>query len=65
MADEFIDRMRQNAEVLSGLSNEDVLMLALSELMSEMALGKEMPPGTKAKRIALSADLARRAGVKW
>lgn len=65
MSDPFIEALKKNEEVLSTMSDDKIMFLALSELMSEMAIGKDVPPGTQAKRISLSVDLARRAGVKW
>ena len=65
MSDPFIDALLKNEETLSKLTDDKVMFLALSELMIEMSLGKDVPPGIKAKRISLSADLAKRAGVKW
>jgi len=64
-SDPFIDRIKENEEILSTLSNDQVVYLSLSELMSEMALGKDVPPGLKAKRISLSAELSKRAGIRW
>lgn len=65
MSDPFIDSLKQNEKILQKLSDGNVIQLALSELMAEMAVGKDVPPGLKAKRISLSAELAKRAGVKW
>jgi len=65
VSDEFIERLKENERVLGTLDDEKIGFLALSELMAEMAVGKEVPPGSKAKRIVLSAELAKRAGVKW
>ena len=58
MSDEFIEALKKNEETLSKLSDEKIMYLALSELMVEMALGKDTPAGLKIKRIALSAELA-------
>lgn len=65
MSDPFVDRLLENAKILKSLTNEQAIMLSLSEVLYESALGDDVPPGTKAKRIALSADLYRRAGVKF
>ena len=65
--DPFVECLQKNDEVLSKLTDKQVVMLALSELMAEMSIGKDIPPGTKAKRMSLSAQLVGRAGVgvKW
>ncbi len=65
MNDQMIENLKKNEEILGRLSDEQVGYLALSELMSEMAFGKDVPPGLKIKRISLSAELTKRAGVKW
>lgn len=64
MDDPFVKRLQENEKVLSTLSDNDVIMLALSDIILEMT-GKDTPPGIQAKRITLSADLNRRAGVKF
>ena len=65
MSDKFIENLKKNEEILKKLSDANIISLALSELMQEMATGKDVPPGLKVKRISLSAELAKRAGVKW
>ena len=65
MSDEFIDRLIENEKILKGMTDEQAVMLSLSEVLYESALGDDVPPGTKAKRISLSADLYRRAGVRF
>ena len=65
MPDLFIDRLKENEKILSTLSDEDLRSIALSEMMMELAMGDDVPPGVKAKRVALSAALAGRAGVKF
>ena len=65
MSDQFISSLKENEAILAKLSDDAVVLLALSKLMMEMCAGKDVPPGTKVKGICLSADLARRAGVKW
>lgn len=65
MADPFVEALKKNEKLLAGLTDEQVQGLALSEFMMELAIGKNVPPGLKAKRISLSAELCKRAGVKW
>ncbi len=65
MSDPFIDRILENEKILKPLNKEQIIMLALSELMVEMANVKDAPPGTKAKRIALASNLSHRAGVRF
>ncbi len=69
MGDELIERLKQSEKVLKELSNEQIIYLALSEILQEIAVspayGVEIPVGLKVRRISLSADLTRRAGVKW
>lgn len=65
MTDPMIEALLRSEKVLKGLTDNDVIMLGLSELMTELALGKDIPPGLKAKRMALASSLASRAGVKF
>lgn len=65
MGDPFIDRVLENEKVLKDLSDEQVILLALSVLTEEGAFADGVIPGTKAKLIALSASLASRAGIKF
>ena len=65
MGDPFIEALKMKEKTLSELSDDKVMYLALSEVLMEMAAGKDVPPGTKASRIVLSVELAKRAGVKW
>ncbi len=65
MGDPFIDTIKENESILQKLDSQDLIFLALSELMSEMATGTDVPPGLKAKRISLSAELSKRAGIRW
>jgi hypothetical protein len=63
--DPFIESLKKNEELMKTLTVEQRMALALSELLMESATGADVPPGTKAKRIALSAVLTQDAGVKW
>ena len=65
MGDPFVDRILENTKILEPLSNEQVIMLALSELILELSAGTSVPPGMKAKGISLGSSLAQRAGVKF
>lgn len=65
MSDPLIDSLKENEKILSKLSDDDLIKLALAEIIMEMGMGRDVPPGTKAKRITLSAVLTQRAGVKW
>ena len=65
MSDKFIDALRRNEVLLSNLDNEAIMCLAMSEILSEFAVGNDVPPRLKAKRISLSAELTKRAGVKF
>lgn len=65
MSDPFIDALKMKEKTLSELSDDKVMYLALSEVLAEMSVGKDVPLGTKASRVVLSVELAKRAGVKW
>ncbi len=65
MGDPFVDRILENEKILEPLSNEEVIMLALSELIMELTAGADVPPGSKAKGISLASSLSQRAGVKF
>ncbi len=65
MGDLFVDRILENEKILKPLTNEQVIMLALSELMMELTAGPDVPPGSKAKGISLASALSHRAGVKF
>ena len=65
MSDPFIDRIKENEAILSKLTDEQVILLSLSEIVLETAEGKDVPPGIKARRICLSAELSKRAGIRW
>jgi len=45
MDDQFIENLKKNEELLSRLTDGQVMSLALSELMAEMAVGKDVPLG--------------------
>lgn len=65
MSDRMVDALVRSQKILESLENEKVIMLALSELMAEMATDREAPPGLRAKRMGLASSLAGRAGVKF
>ncbi len=65
MSDPFIDKILENEKNLKPLTNEQVIMLALSEVIMEMSAGSHIPPGQKAKGISLASSLSQRAGVKF
>ena len=64
MSDPFVARLLENEKILKPLSNEQVIMLALSEVVMELSMGLDVPPGSKAKSIALASALSLRAGGK-
>jgi hypothetical protein len=65
MSDPMVDALLKSEAVLKGLQDNDVIMLALSEVLAEMAMDNKAPPGLRAKRMALAGSLASRAGVKF
>ena len=65
MSDPFVESLKRNEETLKSLSNDSIVLLALSSIVFEMSVGTDIPIGTKSKCISLSAELAKRAGVRW
>jgi len=64
MADPFIENIVRNEAILKKLSDDAVMLLAISEMCMEMTSITDVP-GSKAKFVALSAELSKRAGIKW
>lgn len=64
MSDTFAEAAKKHEKLFSKLGNGELVYLALSEILSEMSAGKDIPHNTKLKRIVLSTELLKRAGVK-
>lgn len=65
MSDEFVKRLKESEAVCAGLSDGALVQIALSELLGEMAMGTDVPPGRKIKCMTLAAELAKRVGVRF
>jgi len=65
VSDPFIEALQKSEATLKVLSDDDLVKLALSEVLANDAADPAVPPGIKVKMITLSAELAKRVGVKW
>ena len=59
------DRLTEKQQALEALTDDKLVLLALSEILTEIANGKEVPLSVRIRLIALASMLASRLGVTF
>ena len=59
------DRLLEKQRAIEALSDDKLVLLALSEILTEIANGQDVSLGVKIKLVALASMLNSRVGVRF